>query len=367
MRKIRVLHVIDSLDLGGAQEALVNLCAFADRDRFDIEVASMHRPGVYSAALERLGLRVHSLSPHKFLPLYVPRLAVLCGRFDIVHAHLIAANIVAKPLAALRRVPVIFNHDQNNDEYRQRDRLRFLLDRWANRYATHICAVSRSIVEFLATHERIPREKLSLIYNAIDLRRFTPAPRDRARWGLPEHARIIGGIGRLNYQKNFALFLDIAAAIVKQRDDVHFVLAGSGPEERALREKAAALNLTKHVTFLGYVTDTAQLYPALDLLLMPSRFEGLPMTLLEAMAMRVPVVASRLDGIAEILTDHLDGSLAEPGNAADFTTRLLTLLDDPSSAKAQAEAAHANVTKNFDAQQMTRAVELLYLRHLHLS
>ncbi len=259
---------------------------------------------------------------------------------------------------------MIFNHDQNNDEYRQRDKLRLWLDRWANRWVTHICAVSQSIIEFLVEHEGVEQEKISLIYNAIDLRRFAPAERDRARWGLPPDARVIGGIGRLNYQKNFALFLEIAAAIARQRDDAHFVLAGSGPEESALRRQAASLGLGGRVTFLGYVSDTAQLYPALDFLLMPSRFEGLPMTLLEAMAMGVPVVASRLDGIAEILTDGVDGSLAAPGDCGDFAARLLALLDDPQAARAQAGAALKNVTANFNAEQMTRAVERLYEQHL---
>ena len=361
----RILHVIDSFDLGGAQEALVNLVAFADRSRFEPEVAAMHGRGVYWERFRALGVPVHSLSPHKFAPLYVWNLLrlLLTRDYDIVHCHLIASNLVAKPLAALVGVAVRFNHDQANDEYRQRDKVRLALDKWTNRLSTHICAVSASIVDFLVKHERVPPEKISLVHNAIDLRRFTPAPERRAalrsEMQLPADAPVVAGIGRLNYQKNFALFLDVAAEVRRTHPRAIFVIAGTGPEERALRESAG-----ENVRFLGFVADTARLYDAVDFLLMPSRFEGLPMALLEAMAMRVPVIASRLDGIAEVIDDGVDGLLAEPGARDEFAAHLRTLLDDPARAAQLAERAAQKVAASFSAERMAREVEALYLRHL---
>ena len=361
----RILHVIDSFDLGGAQEALVNLVACADRARFEPEVAAMHGRGVYWEKFRALGVPVHSLSPHKFVPLYfwnLPRL-LLTGDFDLVHCHLIASNLVAKPLAALLGVPVRFNHDQANDEYRHRQKLRLALDKFANRFSTHICAVSASIVEFLVKHENVPREKISLVHNAIDLRRFTPAPERRAElrreWQLPPDAPVIAGVGRLNYQKNFPLFLEIAAEIARSHPSAIFVVAGTGPEEHALRESAGP-----NMRFLGFVADTARLYDAVDCLLMPSRFEGLPMTLLEAMAMRVPAVASRLDGIAEVIVDGVDGLLAAPSAKDEFIAHLRTLLDNPKRAADIAEAAFQKVTRDFSAERMTREIEALYTRYL---
>ena len=359
----RILHVNDSFDLGGAQEALVNLVAFADRSRFEAEVAAMHGRGVYWERFRALGVPVHSLSPHKFAPLYVWNLLrlLLTRDYDIVHCHLIASNLVAKPLAALVGVAVRFNHDQAND--RQHDRLRLALDKWANRLSTHICAVSASIVEFLVKHENVPPAKISLVHNAIDLRRFTPAPERRAalrsEWQLPPDAQIVAGVGRLNHQKNFALFLEIAAEIARTHPQVVFAIAGTGPEERALREKGGA-----NVRFLGFIEDTARLYDAVDFLLMPSRFEGLPMAMLEAMAMRVPVVASRLDGIEEVIEDGMDGMLATPSSKDEFAAHLRALLDEPKRAALLAERAFQKVTAQFSAERMAREVEALYTRHL---
>jgi glycosyltransferase involved in cell wall biosynthesis len=361
----RILHVIDSFDLGGAQEALVNLVACADRARFELEVATMHGRGVYWERFRALGVPVHSLSPHKFAPLYVWNLLrlLLTGEFDIVHCHLIASNLVAKPLAALVGVPVRFNHDQANDEYRDRDKVRLALDRFANRFSTHICAVSESIVEFLVNRERVSRERISLVRNAVDLQRFKPARERRAdlklEWRLPPDAPVIAGIGRLNYQKNFRLFLEVAAEIGRSHPGAIFVIAGTGPEEGALRASAGA-----NVRFLGFVPDTARLYDAVDFLLMPSRFEGLPMALLEAMAMRVPIVASRLDGIAEVIADGVDGMLAAPSARDEFVGHLRSLLNDPKRAADIAERAFQKVTRDFSAGRMAREVEALYTRYL---
>jgi len=369
-RPAKILHVIDSFDLGGAQEALVNLVACCDRERFAPEVASMHGRGVYWSRFTALGVPVHSLSPHKFLPLYVVHLLrlLLTRRYDVVHCHLIASNLVAKPLAALLGVRVRFNHDQTNDEYRYKNKARLWLDLLSNRLSTHVCAVSASIRDFLSTHEGVPQDRVSLIYNAIDLARFTPHavrdPKARALWDLPAQARIIAGVGRLNYQKNFSLFLEIAADVARTHPDTCFVLAGSGPEESALKRKAEALLPRDRVRFLGFVADTSQLYRAVDILLMPSRFEGLPMTLLEAMAMQVPTVASRLDGIAEVVTDGIDGLLAEPDDRDGFAAKVRLLLDDSARAAQIAEAARALVSSRFAAERMTREVEALYEKYL---
>ncbi len=361
----RILHVIDSFDLGGAQEVLVNLVAAADRERFEIEVATMHGRGAYWERFCALGVPVHSLSPHKFVPLYVWNLLRLLfsRNFDIVHCHLIASNIVAKPLAALFGVPIRFNHDHANDEYRYREKIRLALDALTNRLSTHICAVSSSIVTFLVKHEGIPPERISLVQNGIDLRRFAPVAGRRAsvrrKWDLPQNARVVAGVGRLNYQKNFTLFLETAAEIRRSHPEVIFLIAGNGPEERALKESAG-----DNVRFLGFIADTAPLYDAVDFLLMPSRFEGLPMALLEAMAMRVPIVASRLDGIAEIITDGVDGLLAEPTARDEFVGHLRGLLDDSARAAAIAGRAFEKVVAQFSADRMTREVEALYSRYL---
>ncbi|MEN9470374.1 MAG: hypothetical protein RL630_2107 [Verrucomicrobiota bacterium] len=365
----RVLHVIDSLHLGGAQEVVLNL-ATCGSPRFCHEVATMHGHGIYWNRLREAGIKVHSLSVHKCLPAYLATLPalLLAKRPDILHCHLIPSNILAKPLGALMGVPLILNHDHTNDPHRIDNKLLLALDKSTNRFAHHLIAVASSCREFLIRHESIPPEKITLVPNAIDLRRFSPGQitrRDsRSKLGLSPDAPVIAGVGRLNSQKNFSLFLDVAAALTPRFPNLRFLLAGEGPEEAMLREKVRQLGLTDRIVFAGYIADTRQVYAAADILLMPSRFEGLPMTLLEAMAMNLPVVASKLDGIAEVIEEGREGYLVDSADVVGFAERCAALLENPPKSSELATNARAKIEAHFSVERMTTAVESIYDRFL---
>ena len=359
--KYRVLHVIDSFDLGGAQTALLNLIRCTDRERFEPEVACMHGRGVFWGDFAALGVPVHSLSPAKWLPLYIWRLARLltARRFDIVHCHLFGANWIAKPLAALLGVRVRINHDQCNDRLRHDSRLARWLDTLTNRLSTHVCAVSRSTRDFLTEREALPAMRVSVIYNGVDTERYTPAKADADR---AAGVSLVAGVGRLHPQKDFALFLDVAAELARRNTDVRFVIAGTGPEEAALKAKTAALGLAERVRFAGHVADPRTIYVAADVLLLTSRYEGTPLTVLEAMASGVPVVAPKLDGLDEILADGSDSFLVPPGACGEFADRVAELLASPELRARFADAARAKVAASFSAKTMTAQVEAIYLR-----
>ncbi len=370
-RVYRLLHVIDHLGLGGAQEAVLSLARYADRRHFRVEVATLHGRGHYFDCLRQLGVPVHSLSPRKYLPLYLPRLLWLLrrGAFDLVHCHLTYANLIAKPLAALVRVPAVFNCDQN-DMYRSRQRLRLWLDGLANRRLTdHITAVSASVRDFLIQREGVPAEKITVVYNGVDLERVRPSETPdqeawRARWDLPPQTPVVAGVGRLSEQKNFPLFLRVARQVLQDLPQVCFVIAGEGPERGRLEALGRDLGITASVRFLGYVEDMTQLYPALDLLLMTSLAEGTPLTILEAMAMGVPVVAAAVDGMAEVLEDGRDAYLVPAGDQGLFARRLVRLLQDRETAQDFIRAGQEKVRRYYSATVMVQQTERLYLRYL---
>jgi glycosyltransferase involved in cell wall biosynthesis len=355
--KIRVLHVIDSFDLGGGQTALLNLLHALDRDRFEPEVACMHGRGVFWEEFANLGIAVHSLSPHKYLPVYLAKLAriILDRRPCIVHCHLFGSNWIAKPLAALLGVRVRVNHDQCNDALRYERRFARWVDKQTNRFSSHVCAVSASTRDFLVKHEHLPPARISLVYNGVDLRRFLPPP------AKPRLERfVVLGVGRLHAQKNFALFLDVAAELAKRQIPVEFRLAGTGPEEQLLRSQARTLGISDKVHFLGHVSDTRTLYSGADALLMTSKYEGTPLTVLEAAAMRLPIVAPRLDGIGEILKNEEDALLIEPPDCNHFSAALIRLIEEPEFATTMARKAEEKVRKRFSAQIMAAQVEAVY-------
>jgi len=365
-RKARVLHVIDSLDLGGAQSVLINLVKHGDRSRYDFEVATMHGRGVYWDSVRALGVPVHSLSFDRLFPGYIAAMIWLCltRRYDIVHAHLRGANVIAKPLATLCGVKVRINHDHCNDKGSGQSRLAAVLDRFTNRFSTHVVAVSESTREYLVTREGMDGNDVTTVYNGIDLdiyRQRTESSREaRARWGVPADAFVVAGIGRLSYQKNFSLFLDVAAGVLARHPEAFFMIAGTGPEEASLRAKAEQLGIGSRLRFLGYVSDMPSLYPAADTLLLTSRYEGLPITVLEAMATETVIVSSRLDGVMEVLVDGEDCALAPPGDAAAFVAAVCTLIEQPDRAARYRAAALDKVKARFSAQSMSAAVTRIY-------
>jgi glycosyltransferase involved in cell wall biosynthesis len=374
--KYRILHVIDHLGSGGAQEAVCQLVKYRQTERFQSEVVALHGFGHYWEVLRSWGVPVHTLVPQGFARAAIPfiflRLFLLLARnrYDVVHTHLIGSNVLAAPLAALYRVPVRFTHDQTHDDVRDYSFLHRWLDTLANRLNHHVIAVSSSIRSFLCRKEKIPANKISVIYNSVDLSRFSPKSHPGARlsarqkWGLPAEALIVGGVGRLHYQKNFPLFLEVAAEVCARLPQALFVIAGEGPERAGLEEMGRKLGIASRLRFLGFVKEMPELYQGLDLLLLTSHFEGTPLTVLEAMAMGVPVVASQVDGVAEVLEDGRDGLLVPPGRRDLFVQGICRLLQDQRLWQRLSRAGQEKARQRYSAEAMVRQVEKLYLQYL---
>jgi glycosyltransferase involved in cell wall biosynthesis len=363
----RILHVIDSLDLGGAQTFLLGLCTHLDATRFCCEVACMHGRGVYAEVFEKAGIPVHSLSPGKFPPLYLLNFWRLMrsGGYDILHFHLFGSNLCAKPLAILAGYPAIVVHDQCNDASREKNPLLLAADAFWNQRSNRVIAVSGSTRRYLLDREDLPDDFVTLIPNGIDSKEFHPpnkSSREDAKktMGLPLEAFLIGGVGRLVEQKNFELFLEVAARVVGLHPEALFIVAGTGPLEAELKEKADQLGLSDKVRFLGHVGDRVKLYHALDALLITSDFEGTPMVLLEAMASGLPVVASAVDGIAEVCTDGEDALLVSPGKIGGFTAALDRLIAEPKFGEGLGKSARRTVVSRFEIRRIAGSVGRIY-------
>jgi glycosyltransferase involved in cell wall biosynthesis len=364
--KRKVLHVIDTLDLGGAQTLLLEICRNADLERFEVEVACMHGLGVFAPEFEKEGIKVHSLSPVKWPPLYIPNFPWLLKRLDpdVLHFHLFGSNLIAKPLAALVGKRALVVHDHCNDAGRGNPVMLFA-DALTNRLASKVIAVSRSIRDFLILHEGMNPDRVATLSNGIDSQSFLPAKEGqralaKSALGLSSDAFVIGGMGRLVPQKNFSLFLDVAARILSKNPSAVFVIAGTGPQEKELKDKAALLGINEKVRFLGHVSDRLALYHAFDALLMTSDFEGTPMVLLEAMSCGLPVVASAVDGIAEVCTDGHDALLIAPGDVAGFAAALEGMLQDDGLRATLGRNARNTILERYEIRGLVRRIESIY-------
>ncbi len=352
--RIRVLHLIDSLELGGAQTALFAWLKEHDRDRFEVHLASIHgtSESFFYPRAKELNIPVVTLSPKRWLPFYVFRLPLqlIVGRYDIVHCHLFASNWLGKPMARLLGVPVVVSQDQCNDAFRSRSKLVTSIDRFANLFCDQVFAVSRSIRDYLVAHEHVPSEKIRVIPNGLP--EVPPAAeRDFFR-------RRVGGAGRLVAQKNFERFLRIASILQSSDPSYEFKIAGSGPMQEPLRRLAGELGV--HVEWIGPQPTLDRFFTEIDLFLLTSDFEGLPMTVLEALQAGVPTAAMAVDGIKEEFVDEV--ALLDPASSdSKIGQQIVALMADREALSAQTQRGIALVSTRFSARNQIREIERVYI------
>ena len=371
----RVLHLLSTLQRGGTEMALLRLLPRMDPACWSFRVAWLHGPGdlvaPFAAACggvppEPLGLRF------KADLRVLPRIVRMARRehVDLIQTHMDLADYYGAAAARLTGSRLV-SIRQNADEFRTRrtwKRPPFLaLEHLSYAAADAVVAVSEGLVDFLARAERLPRHKTVVIPNGVDEMIAARAPeRSAARrtLGWPAAGPVLGSVGRLAEQKGHRYLLLAFPAILAGHPEARLVLAGEGPERAALEAEARRLGIDGRVLFLGHRDDVATILAALDLFAFPSLWEGMPMALLEAMSLALPVVAARGVGVDEAVTDGVTGLLVAPRDVEGTAAALLRLLRDPAEAARLGDAARCRVHERYALGRVADQFDRLYRRVL---
>jgi glycosyltransferase involved in cell wall biosynthesis len=209
----------------------------------------------------------------------------------------------------------------------------------------------------------VPLEHCTLIENAIDTEEFRRrrSPEEaKALLGLTPGRFTVGAVGRLSAEKGFGVLIRAVNLLVKQGIDVELIIAGTGYEQPQLQQLTAELGLSTRVHLLGYRPDVRELYEAMDVFALSSYREGLPNVLLEAMAMEVPVVATRIAGIPRLIRDRENGLLVEPGDADGLAAGIAQFLVDRDQAVRVREAGCRTVREKYGFAARMKSIEALY-------
>jgi glycosyltransferase involved in cell wall biosynthesis len=349
---MRVAHVTLQLETGGLERLLVEFARCADRERFQPHVVCLGPRGPLADIIESLGCPVIALNaPGGVRPALLLTLARLfrSEAFDVVHTHNTKPLLYAGPAARLAGVGTVVHtrHGQRHGATRRQN----ALFRWASCCADRIVCVSeesrrRSLAEGLSEN------RLVTIVNGIDRERFSPGRFD------PEAPAIY--VGRLTPEKDVATLLRASALLLAARPALRLRVVGDGPCAGELRELAAALGISRAVEFLGVRSDVDELLRSSSMLLLSSRTEGIPLTVLEAMAAGLPVVATDVGGTSEAVADGCTGLLVPAGDAQALASAALAILDRPDRATAMATQGIARVKEHFDVRDMVGRYEALY-------
>lgn len=312
---MKVLYLAQHLTMGGAEELLRGVATGLSRRGVEVVVGCLTREGIIARELRVSGVRAVLLpgEPGPRDPMAFLRLLrfIRAERPDVVHTFLLNAGLYGRLAGWLARVPAIYHAEQN--VYLGRSPRHLALERFLAARTTRVVACCRAVADFYVRQVGISRDRLDVIYNAVDFAAVEPrADRTAARAELgfgPGHL-VLGTLGRLAEQKGQAVLLDAVARI----DDpsVQVFLAGQGPLRADLEQHAERLGLCQRVRFLEVRRDRDLLYAAMDVFVLPSRWEGLSLALVEAAGVGLPVVATDVGGNAEVVGGEAAAWLVPP-------------------------------------------------------
>ncbi|HRR21740.1 MAG TPA: glycosyltransferase [Desulfomonilia bacterium] len=364
MKKIRVMQIINSLDIGGAERVAVNIAAHLNPDRFDSSLLTLERPGPFAAILEKKGIPFTSLHkkpgtrPGVFLNI---ARHIRKNRIDIVTTHNYGALFYGSFGARLGGCSRLL-HVDHNPKLSSKRRYPIPHKRLSS-MAFKVIAVSGEVRAKLIAQEGIAPERIDIIANGVDDSLFN-IPFDRhsllVRLGIPENRVVVGTGARLVYEKGLVHLLDAAGLIKKKRDDFVLVIVGDGPLMGDLQKRAHDSGLNDRVVFTGARTDFHEIIRLFDIFVLPSVSEGLPLSLLEAMAAARAIVASQVGGIPEVITHGQTGLLVPPGSPAHLAGAVELLMDDPGYRAQCGQQARLRFAEKHSAQAMAASYARLY-------
>jgi glycosyltransferase involved in cell wall biosynthesis len=362
-----VLHVIDHLNLGGAQTVVENLLRHADRSLVDPRVLALHGPGSMGPRIERLGVPVSAACAGRRDPRLPLRLlsAIRAANPDIVHAHLVVSCALCEALRPFfpRRTRLV-SHVQNIAKRHDQDPYQNWLEHRMYGRSDAVIACGARVAESLRAHTRARPERTITILNGVEDgllrgRNETIRGNVRADLGAEPDQVVALSASRLAPQKNLFYGIDVMAVAMRREPRLRWWIAGDGPDEKQLRAVAERQGIMGATRFLGFRDDVPRLMQGADLFFMPSRHEGLSLALAEAMGAGLMPVATRFEAVEEILSE--DHALLIPmDDARKAGDDLAWLACDRERQAAGSAKSLDRAQREFSASRMTRQVEALY-------
>jgi glycosyltransferase involved in cell wall biosynthesis len=374
VEKRRIALVASTFGVGGAEIVTGNVLCRLPRDRYEVRLYFLHEAGIIGRDLfaagfdgaERLCTRRRdirgALELARRLEEFGPGLVWCLDHMD--------AMWLGRAAALKARIPatVIASHSTGLVGAGGRSRPSF---GWRERvlveFVTRVIAVSRTHARYLASVTGLAPARITVIENGIDLARWpvvTGATRRQARddLGIGADEKVVAMIAALRPEKAHEVLFDAIAGLAARGTRVRVLLAGDGPRRDALRKRAEALGITEQVDFRGLVRDVAHLLHASDVVVLPSYdvVETLPLSLLEAMACGIPVIASRVGSVPEVVTNGDTGILVEPGSSAELAAAIGATLEDPAAAAQRAGFARQRVAAYYSVDRTTSGYRQLF-------
>lgn len=362
--RIRIVFCIDSFRVGGTELNAVRTAESLDSTRFDLAVVHLQATGPLRARYEALGIKMYHMP---ITNLYSPVTAIQGARFgrllrrvnvDIVHTHDLYTNIFAAPWARLLgKCRVISSRRWWFDAPRAG---LSTVNRWSYKFADRVLANSPGVAQLLRS-ERVPAQKIVEVPNFLEESAFHSQDEAsrlaiRRRWGVADGAFVVGIVARLTPVKNHALLLQ-AASLLDSR--FSFVLIGGGPSRGVLEQQCQKLGISRRVHFIGEVLSEHNLHQYFDISVLCSRSEGFPNSIIEAMAVARPVIATSVGGVPDVV-NYETGVLIDDNSPDQLAAALRLLESDAALRSTLGQSGQQSVRSNFHQKIVMEKLSALY-------
>ncbi len=381
-KKINILELRSCRGGGGGPEKTILFSALeADHESFNVTIVYLKSQNDPDFDLDE---RARKLGVESFITIderskfdigALQRLLQILRekQIDVLHAHCYKSDLYGLILKRFHTMKLVTTAHGPLATFQffwasKNWRVRYLYDQLDLRILRHfeaVIMVSDTMRGIISRHGVDPR-RMIWVRNAIDSKYFrrsaSPDAGFREGLGIPSDAVVVGAVGRLNGEKDYPNFLGAAKLLLQQRPDIYFVIAGKGELDADLRRMVEEMGLKDRVVFLGHFHDVRKVFELMNVYVLSSTREGLPNTVLEAMAMEVPIVSTDVDGVKEAVTDQMEAILVPARDAAKLAQGIEAMLDDTDKRTRLVRNARRKVEEEFSFAHRTRTVEEIYRR-----
>lgn len=375
MKRIKILHLIESLTIGGAERRLINDLKFIDKDRFSNVVCCIRKDDDLRGEIEKLGIEVFSLEEyatgHLRKLLYLIRY-LSKNKIDILHSQIFWADIYGRVAGKISGVKHIFSTVQGTPytsgiSYLNSSKRKFLdgiTGRWSN---TRFIAVSEFARDSTVQHLHVNRDLIEVIYNYIDYECWqeiskVASERLRDQLGLSEDDVVLITVGRLNPPKGHTYVLEVIPSILEEWTNSKYLIVGDGPSREMLRSLTRRLGIEQHVIFTGNRMDVKEIIHLSDIFILPTLSEGLSIALLEAMALGKPCIVTSIPPNLEIIKDMINGLTVTPGDSESIKEAILFLIRNGKERERMGLEGQKTVKDKFGPKRNIKLLEDYYLK-----
>jgi len=361
----KIAYIINNLTVGGAEKLLLSTVKRLNKEKYDITVCPMLKDNALLNDFQRTGVKVRCLNMsnkrdirgllklHQFFRSY---------KIDIVHTHLLEADIFGRFAAIWAKVPIIITTTHSVDGWklnsrRYKTKCRLFLNGIADKHSDAIITVSDYVKNFLIEHEGTDPKKIHVIKNGIEIHKNNKNSKPSFD---KQETIVLGSVGRLFEEKGFEYLLRAFQKAQNQYLNLKLLIAGDGPLRVELEKLADDLKITSGIEFMGVVDDIPTFLSKLDIFILSSIQEGIPLGLLEAMAAGKPVIATKVGGIPEVVDDGSDGILVPAANISELNDAILSLIQDERKRREMGRNARRKVIDAFNLDTAVKQLEDLY-------